>query len=84
MAAVNVANSQVATTRLTYVNKQELRRQNIIGDYDLQTAANSYASAKASLAQAKGFFDISSSEFKLLPCDKSKQWCSRFYSLSCR
>lgn len=53
MAAVNVANSQVATTRLTYVNKQELRRQNIIGDYDLQTAANSYASAKASLAQAK-------------------------------
>jgi membrane fusion protein (multidrug efflux system) len=52
-AAVNVANSQVATSRLTYMNKKELRRQNIVGDYDLQTAANNYASAKASLEQAK-------------------------------
>jgi len=52
-AAVNVANSQVATSRLTYMNKKELRRQNIVGDYDLQTAGNNYASAKASLEQAK-------------------------------
>jgi membrane fusion protein (multidrug efflux system) len=52
LATVNVTKSQVATARLTYVNKKELRNQNIIGDYDLQTAANSYASARSSLAQA--------------------------------
>lgn len=53
LAAVNVAKSQVATARLTYVNKKELRRQNIIGDFDLQTAMNNYASARANLAQAE-------------------------------
>jgi membrane fusion protein (multidrug efflux system) len=53
IAAVNVAKAQVATTRLTYTNKKELRRQNIIGDFDLQTSMNSYASARASLAQAE-------------------------------
>jgi membrane fusion protein (multidrug efflux system) len=53
IAAVNVARSQVATARLTYVNKKELRSQNIIGDFDLQTAANNYASARANLAQAQ-------------------------------
>jgi membrane fusion protein (multidrug efflux system) len=52
-AAVNVANSQVSTARLTYMNKKELFKQNIIGNYDLQTASNTYASARASLEQAK-------------------------------
>lgn len=53
IAAVNVAKAQIATAKLTYVNKKELRRQNIIGDFDLQTAINSYASARANLAQAQ-------------------------------
>jgi len=53
LAAVNVAKAQAATAKLTYVNKKELRRQNIIGDFDLQTAINSYASARANLAQAQ-------------------------------
>lgn len=52
-AAVNVAKAQVATARLTYNSKKELRRQNIIGDFDLQTASNTYASARASLVQAE-------------------------------
>ena len=46
------AKSVLATSELTYKNKQQLFKDNIIGEYDLQTAANSLATAKASLAQA--------------------------------
>lgn len=52
-ASVNVANSSVATTELTYKNKKELFTQNVIGKFDLQTAENTWLSAKAQLAQAK-------------------------------
>lgn len=50
-AAYNAQKSALATAQLTYKNKQELHKQNIIGDYDLQAAANSLASVKANLAQ---------------------------------
>ena len=52
-AAVEVAKANVATTQLTVASKTELHAQNIISDYDLQTAKNSLASAKAALAQAE-------------------------------
>lgn len=52
-AAVEVAKANVATTQLTVDSKTELHAQNIISDYDLQTAKNSLASAKAALAQAE-------------------------------
>ena len=52
-AAVEVAKANVATTQLTVDSKTELHAQNIISDYDLQTAKNSLASAKATLAQAE-------------------------------
>ena len=52
-AAVEVAEANVATTQLTVDSKTELHAQNIISDYDLQTAKNSLASAKAALAQAE-------------------------------
>lgn len=52
-AAVEVAKANVATTQLTVDSKTELHAQNIISDYDLQTAKNSLASAKAVLAQAE-------------------------------
>ena len=52
-AAVEVAKANVATTQLTVDSKTELPAQNIISDYDLQTAKNSLASAKAALAQAE-------------------------------
>lgn len=52
-AAVEVAKANVATTQLTVDSKTELHAQNIISDYDLQTARNSLASAKAALAQAE-------------------------------
>ena len=52
-AAVEVAKANVATTQLTVDSKTELHAQNIISDYDLQTAKNSLASAKPALAQAE-------------------------------
>lgn len=52
-AAVEVAKANVATTQLTVDSKTELHAQNIISDYDLQTAKNSLASAKAALAQGE-------------------------------
>lgn len=52
-AALASAKSALATAELTYKNKQQLYKENIIGEYDLQTAANSLASAKAALAQAQ-------------------------------
>ena len=52
-ASLNSAKSALATAELTYNNKKELYNQNIGGDFDLQSAANSYATAKATVAQAE-------------------------------
>ncbi len=52
-AAVNTAQQQVNTTKLTYDNAQQLHQNKVIGDYELQTSKNSYESAKAQLAQAQ-------------------------------
>ena len=52
-AAVNTAQSQVNTARLTYENTQQLHQNRVVGDYELQTAENTYNSAKAQLAQAQ-------------------------------
>ena len=52
-AALASATSALATAELTYKNKQELHSQNIIGDYDLQTAENNLSTAKAALSQAQ-------------------------------
>ena len=52
-AAVNTAQQQVNTAQLTYENSKQLHQNRVIGDYELQTAKNSYESAKAQLAQAQ-------------------------------
>lgn len=52
-AAVNTAKAQMNTAKLTYENNQKLHEQNIIGDYELMTAKNSYETAQASVAQAE-------------------------------
>lgn len=52
-AAVNTARSQLNTAQLTYTNNKDLFEKKIIGQYELSTAANSYATAQASLAQAE-------------------------------
>ncbi|MDD3107589.1 MAG: efflux RND transporter periplasmic adaptor subunit [Alistipes sp.] len=52
-ATVQMAEAKVATASLTYTNKKDLAAQNIIGEYDLQTAQNDLMTAQANLAQAK-------------------------------
>ncbi len=52
-AALNTARAQANTARLTYLNNKKLFDQHIIGQYELETAQNSYATAKAQVAQAQ-------------------------------
>ena len=52
-ASVNTAQSAVNTAKLTYENSQQLFDSRVIGEYELQTAENSFNSAKAQLAQAQ-------------------------------
>lgn len=52
-ANVEAAEAQLATAKLTYESRQELHKENVVSDYDLSTAKNSYLAAKAQLSQAK-------------------------------
>ena len=52
-AAVNTAQSQVNTAKLTFENTKQLHANRVVGDYELQTAENSYKSAQAQLAQTQ-------------------------------
>lgn len=53
MAEANVAAAEasLATAQLTYDSKQELFRQHVVSDFDLNTAKNALLAAKAQLAQ---------------------------------
>lgn len=55
-AAVSSAEAQLKTARLTYDNSEQLFKKNVIGTYELQSAKNSYESARAALAQAKASY----------------------------
>ena len=52
-AAVNTAKAKLNTSKLTYENSKKLFENKVIGEYELETAANSYATEQASLAQAE-------------------------------
>ena len=52
-AAVNTAKTQVSTAELTYENSKKLFDNKVIGNYELQTAENTFEQAKAGLAQAE-------------------------------
>jgi membrane fusion protein (multidrug efflux system) len=52
-AAVNTAETQVSTAELTFKNSKKLFENKVIGDYEMQTAQNTYEQAKAGLAQAQ-------------------------------
>ncbi len=52
-AAVSTATAQMNTAKLTYDNSQQLHKNKVIGDYELQTAKNSFESAQAQVNQAK-------------------------------
>lgn len=52
-ANVKTAEAQLATAKLTYESSQELHRQKVVSDFNLQTSKNAYLTAEAQLAQAK-------------------------------
>lgn len=52
-AAVSSAKAQLSTAKLTYDNNEKLFKNNVIGDYELQSAKNSLAAAEAALSQAE-------------------------------
>ena len=52
-AAVNTARAQMNTAQSPYQNNKKLYDSKIIGEYELSTAANGYATAKAQVAQAE-------------------------------
>ena len=52
-AAVNTAKAQLNTAKLTYQNNKKLFDSHVIGQYELSTAANSYATAQAQVTQAQ-------------------------------
>lgn len=65
-AAVNTASASLNTAKLTYENNKKLFASKIIGDYELQSAQNTYESAEAQLAQAKA--TLASAEENLSYC----------------
>ena len=52
-ASVNTAQAACNTAKLSYENAQKLFESKVIGDFELQSASNSYESAKAALALAE-------------------------------
>ena len=52
-AKVGSAKAQLATARQTLEGKEQLFKQNVIGDFDLNKARNEAAEAEAALAEAK-------------------------------
>lgn len=52
-ANVHAAQAQVETAKLDYESKKELFKEEVISDYDLQTAKNTLTAANAALEQAK-------------------------------
>lgn len=52
-AALKAAQAQEATAQLTYESRKQLFDQQVVGEYDLQTAQNTLLQAKASVAQAQ-------------------------------
>lgn len=53
VANVKSAEATVATAKMTADSKAELFKENIVSDFDLQTARNALLEAEAALAQAK-------------------------------
>ena len=66
-AAVNTAKAQANTAKLTYQNNKKLYDSKIIGEYELSTAANTYATAQAQVAQA---------EAALASAKEQLAWCT--------
>lgn len=53
IANVKSAEAQLATAKLTAESKEQLYKENIVSEFDLQSARNTLAASEAALAQAK-------------------------------
>ena len=65
-AAVNTAKSQLKTSKLTYENNKKLFDKNIIGQFELSSSENAYATAQAAVMQA---------EASLASARETLSWC---------
>lgn len=65
-AALNTSRAQANTARLTYLNNKKLFNQHIIGQYELETAANTYATSRAQVAQVQA---------ALAAAEETLSWC---------
>ena len=52
-ASLNSARAQMNTAKLTYDNNKKLFDSHVIGQFELQSARNSYLNAQAAVAQAQ-------------------------------
>ena len=52
-AAINTAEAQLNTAKLAYENTTQLHANGVVGDFELQSAKNTYESAAAQVNQAK-------------------------------
>ena len=73
-AAVNAAKAQLNTAKLTYENNEKLAENNVIGSYELQSAKNTYESAKAALAQAEANYVAAKQNLDFCYCRYCKRW----------
>ena len=53
VANVESAEANLATAKLNFESTKVLRENNVVQDYEVKTASNAFAAAKAALAQAK-------------------------------
>ena len=65
-ASVNTAKAKLNTSKLTYENSKKLFENKVIGQYELETTANNYATDQAALAQAEA--DLASAKESLSYC----------------
>ena len=72
-AAVNTTTSQMNTAKLTFENSEQLHKNKVIGDYELQSAKNTYESAQAQVNQAKAA--LAQSEAGLASARESLSFC---------
>ena len=85
-AAVNAAQQQCNTAKLTYNNAQQLHAKKVIGDYELQTSQNTFESAQAqerpgTVGSGTGFAGQCEGDAELLLCEESRIGCCRYAAL---
>ena len=72
-ATINTAEAQMATAKLQYDNSEQLHANGVIGDFELQSAKNTYTSAQAQVNQAKAA--LAQAEASLASAKETLSFC---------